>query len=267
MILKEQIGLTNKQYVSIRSTNRDHIVSLLEKRLERGECRLIVADDEEYPPLLRQSDAAPPVLFARGQGIIWSDYLPAVAVVGTRTMTAYGQFATQQLVSELAVQLVPVVSGLMYGIDTTAHIAAQRAGGRTIAVLGYGFDHCYPEEQRPIVEEVLAKGGLLLTEYPPWQPARRGNFPARNSIVAGMSSAVVVVEAALGSGSLLTAQYALDDNRQVCAVPGPITNPYSEGTKWLINQGATLITSASDLLAQTADCELAPTELELMLAK
>lgn len=218
--------------------------------MERDGVRLIGTESSEYPPLLRESDDPPPVLFVKGAPLIWEEGTVPVAIVGTRDVTPYGKLVTEKLTTELSDLGAVIVSGLMYGVDTIAHDAALRAGGRTVAVLGYGFDHCYPSEHQPVFDSLLSKGATYISEYPPWRKARKGNFPARNSIVAGMSAAVVVTEAAARSGSLITAQFALDEGRIVCAVPGPITNPYCEGTKWLINEGATLVSSGVEVLEQ-----------------
>lgn len=209
--------------------------------------RVIWFHSQEYPALLRHSDDPPAFLYALGPVIDWTE-TTVIGVVGTRNMTEYGKFATEKIAGELGRLGVIVVSGLMYGVDTTAHLAALETGGQSVAILGYGFDHCYPEEHRPAVEKFLAMGGSMYTEYPPWQPAVAGQFPARNTIVAGMCHGVVVTEAAEQSGTMITVQSALDNGRHIFAVPGPINNPYTSGTRYLLNQGATLVASGEEVI-------------------
>lgn len=215
------------------------------------EIRLINIQDGEYPPQLLHSDDPPIQLYAMGPVVDWQEAV-VVAIVGARNMSQYGEFATKKIASELSTLGVIVVSGLMYGVDTTAHLATLEAGGQTVAVLGYGFQQCYPEEHRPALQRVLALGGTLYSEYPPWQPAVAGQFPARNTIVAGMCHGVLVTEAAEQSGTMITVQSALDNGRHIFAVPGPIDNPYTSGTRYLLNQGATLVASGQDVLSYLA---------------
>lgn len=240
--------INEKQLLAIQS-NYSEQEKLLESCFDRiRDMRLIGFADAEYPPLLRHSDDPPAILYVRGGVIDWQD-ATVIAVVGARNMTAYGKMATETIVHGLAEFGAVIVSGLMYGVDITAHFAALQAHGQSVAVLGYGFDHCYPQEQRVAMTEFLRLGGTLYTEYAPWVPAIAGQFPARNTIVAGMSEAVVVPEAAEGSGTMITTQCALDNGRTVFAVPGPIDNPYTAGTRHLLNEGATLVGSADDIIA------------------
>lgn len=246
----EFLSLSNKQVESIKTAKKEHFVKLFADSETRCQFRLIGTESAEYPPLLKEVDGAPPFLYVLGPTMEWQAPAIPVALVGTRKVTAYGSMVTERLTLELVDLEAVIVSGLMYGVDSIAHLTASRAGGKTIAVLGYGFEHCYPPEHQPVFDELLKHGATFISEYPPWKTARKGNFPARNSIVAGMSAAVVVTEAAIKSGSMITAQYAVDEGRTVCAVPGPITNPYCEGTKWLINEGAVLVSSGTDVLDQ-----------------
>ena len=246
----QYLSLSAKSIAAIQSADSVHWRTTILSALEQGRFRLIGTEDTEYPPLLKEADDPPPVLFVKGAVMVWSASSIPIAIVGTRNMTAYGRSVTEKVVTELVQLGCVIISGLMYGVDTTAHLSAVSSEGKTVAVLGYGFDHCYPPEHQSNLDTLLKKGATFVSEYPPWKIAKRGNFPARNSIVAGMSAAVVVTEAAAKSGSMITAQCALDDGRAVCAVPGPITNPYCEGTKWLINEGATLVTSGNDVLEQ-----------------
>lgn len=247
--LIDQNLITEKQFESIKKNYFEQEKSLDQAISQFRDMHLVTFDDQEYPSLLRHSDDPPAFLYALGPSIDWWE-ASVVAVVGTRNMTEYGAYVTRKISSELADLGVIVVSGLMYGVDTAAHLAALEFGGQSVAVLGYGFQHCYPEDHQHHIERFKKLGGTLLSEYPPWQPAIAGQFPARNTIVAGMSEAVVVTEAAEQSGTMITVQSALDNGRQVFAVPGPIDNPYTSGTRYLLNQGATLVASGQDVLAQ-----------------
>lgn len=211
------------------------------------ERQIQVIDQEHflYPKLLNQIDDKPLLLFAKGQ-LERANQLP-IAVVGTRQASAYGRVVINQLIPDLAQAGAAVVSGLMYGIDVLAHQAALVAGGYTVAVLGYGCGFPVAMVYQRLMAEIVAAGGAVISEYAPATPAQPGTFVQRNRIIAGMSRATIVVEAAQRSGSHITAQRALDYGRMVGAVPGPITNQYSDGTKWLINQGATLVSSAQDI--------------------
>jgi DNA processing protein len=207
--------------------------------------QVLTWDDEAYPSHLKDIDQPPPVLYVRGE--LTSEDAWAVAVVGTRRVTAYGRQVTEELASYLAQNGVTVVSGLARGVDAIAHQAALKAGGRTLAVLGSGVDRIYPPEHRLLAEQMLASGALL-SDYAPGTPPEGANFPPRNRIISGLSLAVVVVEAGETSGALITAQFAVDQGREVFAVPGNILALQSKGTNRLIQQGAHPLLSARDLL-------------------
>lgn len=224
----------------------------LEKTLEKihkNNVQVVTFHDEEYPSLLQHIPDKPPILFIRGSlsRINQSPY----AIVGTRKITSYGNFVTKKIVTELVANECSIISGFMYGVDAVAHQTAVMAKGYTVGVLGFGFDHMYPESHRSLANEIIESGGALITEYFFDKTPHPGNFPARNRIVAGLSLGVVVTEAATKSGSKITAQLALEYGRDVFAVPGAITSQYSDGTKDLINDGAKLVTSASDILQQS----------------
>jgi DNA processing protein len=241
-------GLSSKQQQGLRSfkkrfTPEDYIGWLGQKNIS-----LITNEDERYPKLLKNIDDRPLILYVKGS-ILGVNKRP-IAVVGTRKISGYGRTVCEQLVPELVASQATIVSGFMYGVDTCAHQQAVAHDGYTVGVLGYGFDHLYPAGNKKFFSEMLAKGNGFITEYPPWVSGHRGNFPERNRIVAGMSLAVLVIEAGKKSGSHITAGLAGEYGRGVCAVPGPITNHYSEGTKWLVNQGARLVTSAREVLEE-----------------
>jgi DNA processing protein len=174
---------------------------------------------------------------------------PRVAIVGSRRPSPYGEAVAEQLAADLARGGVVVVSGLALGVDAAAHRGALAAGGATVAVLGTGVDIVYPASHTELAERILAGGGALVSQFPDGTAPRRHNFPARNHTIAAISDGVVVVEAALGSGALITAEAALDLNKEVMAVPGSVFSPLSIGTHGLIRDGAALVQNARDVLA------------------
>ncbi|MBI4493904.1 MAG: DNA-protecting protein DprA [Chloroflexi bacterium] len=217
------------------------------RRLERLGIRVFTLEDPAYPPPLREIADPPPVLYLQGELAATDEW--AVAVVGTRRATAYGRQAAERLVGELARAGVTIVSGLARGIDACAHRAALEAGGRTIAVLGNGLDQVYPPEHAALSAQVRAQGALV-SEFPPGVPPDAANFPRRNRIISGLAVGTLVVEAALASGALITADFALEQGRDVYAVPGSIFSPASQGTNQLIKDGAKVVVDARDILEE-----------------
>ncbi len=201
--------------------------------------------DAEYPTSLREIADPPPTLFIRGELQPEDDL--AVALVGTRRATAYGAAVAQRLAADLAAAGVTVVSGLARGVDTAAHHAALEAGGRTLAVLGNGLDQVYPPSNRQLAQRVTTAGALV-SEFPPGTPPDAVNFPRRNRVIAGLSRATVIVEAGERSGALITADFALEQGRDVLTVPGPISSPTSIGSNELLKQGAIPVTCVDDIL-------------------
>lgn len=206
----------------------------------------ITKKHKQYPPYLKEIAHPPKQLFILGEPL--NDYLPAVTIVGSRKLTTYGKEMTYRLSYDLAKQGVTVISGLALGADGVAHEAALDAGGRTIAVLAGGLDSIHPRSHRNLAIRLLKQGGTLISEYPEGVPPLKQNFVARNRLVAGMSDVVLVTEAAEASGSLITARFALEQNKLVCAVPGPVTSGQSVGTNNLIRSGAHLVSTAQDIL-------------------
>jgi len=228
--------------ISIRSSvNLDEYY----KNIQSKGINVVISDEDIYPSRLKEIDQPPPVLYIRGE-LIEDDYW-AVAVVGTRRVTAYGRQVTDELSTYLAQNGITVISGLARGVDAIAHQSAIRAGGRTIAVLGSGVDRVYPPEHRNLSDQIISQGAML-SDYSPGTPPDSSNFPPRNRIISGLSMAVVVVEAAETSGALITASFAGDQGRDVFAVPGNIFAPQSKGTNHLIQQGAHPLLSGRDLL-------------------
>ena len=199
----------------------------------------------DYPPALLQLPQPPPVLFVRGRLELLNR--PGIAVVGTRTFSAYGRDAAISFVVGLARAGYVIVSGLARGIDAIAHQTALEVGGDTVAVLGCGLDVPYPPEHRELIARI-AERGCVLTEFPPGARPHKHHFPQRNRIISGLARGVLVIEAAERSGTLITAEYALEEGKEVFAVPGPIHNPTSRGTNRLIQEGAALVTSVADIL-------------------
>jgi DNA processing protein len=198
-----------------------------------------------YPKLLREIHNPPQPLYVQGE-------LPAgpcVAVVGSRRISDYGKRVTYQLAYQLAQAGLVIVSGLALGADGVAHRAALDAGGQTIAVLGSGIDRLLPSSNRSLAEAIIKSGNAVISEYEPGTPPSKGSYPARNRIIAGLSLAVIVTEAAAHSGSLITANFALEQNRLVMAVPGNITSLLSAGPNNLIKSGALPVTDSTDVLA------------------
>jgi len=203
--------------------------------------------DDRYPPLLRQLVDPPPVLYVLGRNHLLLQ--PAVAVVGSRAATSYGKRTAFNLSRKLADWSVSVISGLALGIDTESHKGALAGKGGTVAVLGCGLDVIYPRQNRALYQRI-AEAGLLVSEYPLGTKPEGFRFPARNRIIAGLSLGVIVVEAAKRSGSLITAQMALDYSREVFAVPGQVDSVKSEGAHWLLQQGAKLVQRVEDIVAE-----------------
>ena len=214
------------------------------KRLQSFGGHLLSYDSPLYPPLLQQLVDPPLLLFVLGKPEILSQ--TSIAIVGSRAATAYGRRTSYQLGKALAGYSYSVVSGLALGIDTQAHRGALSGGGNTVAVLGCGLDIVYPKLNRSLYEEIAGHGAIV-SEYPLGTRPEGFRFPARNRIIAGLSAGVVVVEAAKRSGSLITAQIALDIGRDVYAVPGQVDSFKSEGAHWLLQQGAKLVVSAADI--------------------
>jgi DNA processing protein len=223
---------------------------------------ILVLDDGVYPTLLRETYDPPVVLYVKGA---WTECLdrPCVAIVGSRRCSTYGQNAALMLSRELAQRGVTIVSGLARGIDAAAHRGALEAGGRTVGVMGTGLDQIYPRDHKKLADEILDKRGALVTQFPLGTPPVSENFPYRNRVISGLSLGVVVVEAAENSGSLITARLAMEQNREVFAVPGNITSRNSFGTNYLIKgAGAKLVQQwqdvASELPAEIATQLLPP---------
>lgn len=230
------------------------------EELQQNQIKVITVTDQNYPYLLRQIYTPPPLLTYRGQ----LPQLPYLAIVGTRHCTNYGRAITQQLTSQLMECGITVVSGLARGIDAIAHQTAVRNHGKTIAIIGTGlaWNIFYPYEHRPLAEDIINNGGCIMSELAYQTPALPANFPRRNRLISGIASATLVIEGDVKSGAMITAKWALEQNREVLAIPGPINNPASSGPNWLIKNGAVPVLDVRDILIclglETINTGLAP---------
>ena len=220
---------------------------ILEKTNEIG-AKIISFESIDYPDVLRNIENPPYLLYLRGDVPNW-DRLLMIGVVGTRDATEYGHTAAKRICTELAKNGVTIVSGMARGIDTYAACAALESGSRTIAVLGCGIDMAYPAENRALMEQII-ENGAVISEYPPGEMPERFHFPERNRIISGLSKGVLVVEAPKKSGALITANYALENGRDLFAVPGSIFKASCEGTNELLSYCAKAVSSAQDILSE-----------------
>lgn len=245
--LKRVEGMGAKVVASLKRFDWKHTVEKELRLSEKNGAKLVTWEDEEYPVNLKQIYDPPPLLYVLGS-LIPQDPI-AVAVVGSRNPTTYGQLAAERISMGLSRKGVTVVSGLARGVDSCAHQGALAAGGRTIGVLGCGVDIIYPPENRDLFARVAAQGAVI-SEFPLGTPPDSDHFPIRNRVISGLSLGVAVVEATLRSGSLITARFALDQGRDVYAVPGNVDSARSEGANRLIKEGAKLVTRAEDILEE-----------------
>lgn len=237
--------LNDNQALALSETVTKNVLFQQKKKLEALQIQVLTPYDPEYPPLLKEIFNPPWVLYAWGDLTLLSR--PGLGVVGSRKTTHYGRHVTEKLVPELVHKGWVIVSGLALGIDAISHESTLQAGGKTVAVLGSGIDVIYPKNNRHLYERIKEQG-LLLSEYPPGTPAIPAYFPQRNRIISGLSHGIIVVEAAKKSGSLITAHLALEQGRDVFAIPGSIFDFQSVGTNLLIQQGAKLVTNALDIV-------------------
>jgi len=238
-------GIPDEAIAEIRS---GATMSLADEQIRMAQAcgvHILTLADENYPQILRQIFAPPPVIFIKGDIRVFEKH--AIAVVGTRNCSSYGKQATAHIVGGLTAKGIVTVSGLARGIDTCAHGVCLDNGGYTIAVLGSGIDWIYPKENRGLAEKVADRGALV-SEFPFKTPPGAYNFPRRNRIISGLSAGVVVIEAGKKSGALITASYALQQGREVFAVPGSIFSEKSEGAFNLIKNGAAPVRSAEDII-------------------
>lgn len=272
----QQLAISEKIAGSIQKFNKEHNFFDSFDELQTAGIQLVSFEEPAYPKLLLEISDFPLLLFVKSQvkvgGSAWQDmFAKTLSVVGTRKISSYGHLVLKEFIPALVAAERVVVSGFMYGVDLAAAQLALASGGQTIAVLGYGFKHCFPASQKRTFQTFLEQGAVFISEFPPATLAKAGNFVIRNRIIAALSAATLVIEAAIRSGSHITAHCANDYGRTVMAVPGPITNPFSEGTKKLINEGAILVNSAQDVLAELmidyGSCQITQSTLQPALKK
>jgi DNA processing protein len=259
-----QASLTELEGTGMRAVSAQSIATGKSMELAQQECakaaeagaRIISLSDPEYPPRLKEIYDPPVILFIKGSVAVLLQ--TGIAMVGTRHPTPYGSGMAERLSADLASRGLVIISGLARGIDTASHRGAVAAKGKTVAVLGTGIDVMYPKENTRLTEQIIALGGALLTEFPVGTPPTPQNFPIRNRIISGMSAGVLVVEAAEYSGTRITSRLALEQNRDVYAVPGNVTNKGSWGPNTLIKQGAKLVATWEDVWEELpADVQVA----------
>jgi DNA processing protein len=240
-------GIGDKTIEAIKTFPAERAAAEELKKASNLGVSILTLRDHDYPKNLLQIYDPPPLLYARGK--LEAVDSPMIAMVGSRKGSPYGRAVTKKISKELVVGGVTVVSGMARGIDTCAHLGALEGGGETIAVLGCGIDIVYPSENKKLFHDIIGHGAVI-SEFPLSTPPEGKNFPKRNRIISGLSLGVVIVEAATDSGSLITASHALEQGRDVFAVPGNIGTTTSQGTNALIKQGAKLVEGAQDILVE-----------------
>jgi len=247
LIAVDGIGISRAN--SITGFSSWDMVEKQVEMIEREGIQAVHVGDSAYPEMLKEISDPPVVVYVRGDIRPQDKY--AIAIVGSRNLTHYGEAVAESISRELTSMGFTIASGMARGVDSISHKSAIKAGGRTIAVLGSGVDVPYPPENKMLMNRI-AEAGYLLSELPPGSPPDKENFPKRNRLISGLSLGVLVVEATSKSGALITARCALEQGREVFAVPGNITSPNSEGTNELIRKGASLTLKAEDVLSELA---------------
>lgn len=240
-----EVGLTSNQISSIKDFQKRYGHSGYLRYLKEKDIRVVTFFDKNYPKNLFNISDPPLVLYIKGPEI--DQNMPLISVVGTRKITPYGKAITKKIVSELVKLNFQIVSGFMYGVDFQAHQTALESGGKTVGVLGFGFDHFFPSTYQTRYHQMLKQGMTFISEYPPFTRPTQGSFPERNRIVAGLGLGTLVTEAASDSGTMITSRLAGEFGRDVFAVPGSIFSQFSDGTKELINQGACLVSNGEEI--------------------
>ncbi len=243
----KQAGLDSGAIRAITSQRSKISLEAEMEKLDRYGVKVFTWHDKDYPSRLKEIYDYPPLIYVRGSLLPEDEW--CLAVVGTRRATVYGRQVTEEIVADLAQSKITIVSGLAKGVDTVAHHSALEAGGRSIAIFACGLDTVYPSENANLARRIMQQGALI-SEYPLGTKPRADNFPRRNRIMSGLSLGVLVVEAGKTSGALITAHQALEQNREVFAIPGSILSPASSGTNHLIQEGAKLVHSYSDILEE-----------------
>ena len=237
-------GISGMRSIGLIPADSDPQFLAARRQIEQCQARLVSYWDEAYPSLLREIPDPPALLYLRGA----EPPAEALAIVGSRNASPTGRHLTAEIARELASRGIGIISGLARGIDTAAHEGALAGQGPTVAVLGCGIDRIYPPENERLFTRILAEKGTIISEYPPGADPLAGHFPGRNRLISGLCRGVLIVEAALASGSLITADFALEQGRDVFAVPASIASPVGCGVNRLLKDGAFLVTESADIL-------------------
>lgn len=245
-----RLGLDESQCQQYYDFNEKKLTEVYSWLAQSPAHHLVTALDAAYPARLKETNRFPPLLYIDGDPALIST--PQLAVVGSRNCSHYGRYWCDWFTQHLSLSGLTITSGLARGIDGVAHQAALNVGGKTVAVLGSGLQRLYPSNHAHLAAEIVEQGGTVISEFPLTTLPHSLNFPRRNRIISGLSHGVLVVEASLKSGSLVTARYGLEQNRNVYALPGALGNPLSEGVNWLIQQGALLVAHPNNIVEDLA---------------
>ncbi|MER2046369.1 DNA-protecting protein DprA [Pantoea agglomerans] len=245
-----RLGLDESQCQQYYDFNEKNLTEVYSWLAQSPAHHLVTALDAAYPARLKETNRFPPLLYIDGDPALIST--PQLAVVGSRNCSHYGRYWCDWFTQHLSLSGLTITSGLARGIDGVAHQAALNVGGKTVAVLGSGLQRLYPSNHAHLAAEIVEQGGAVISEFPLTTLPHPLNFPRRNRIISGLSHGVLVVEASLKSGSLVTARYGLEQNRNVYALPGALGNPLSEGVNWLIQQGALLVAHPNNIVEDLA---------------
>jgi len=246
-VLTSADNITAKQLAAFHQPDWAAIDKVIEAT-QACSAKIITFDDTAYPKLLKEIYDPPLVLFVKGNEALLNK--TQIAIVGSRAASVNGREAAFDIAQQLAEQGIVITSGLALGVDAAAHQGALTASAGTIAVVATGLDQVYPSRHKQLAKEIISQDSAIISEFYPGTLAKAGHFPKRNRIISGLSKGVLVVEAALKSGSLITARCALEQNREVFSVPSTINNPQAKGCHWLIKQGAKLVESAADIIEE-----------------
>lgn len=239
-------GIKEKEAISIVDEKNKNNLDKYLQYMQRNQIEILTIYDKEYPKKLKEIYDPPAVLYIKGNKEILKE--KAIAIVGCRLCTKYGEVVAKKIAYDLSISNINIISGLARGIDTYSHIGCLNGNAKTIAVVGSGLDTVYPEENKKLFNEIINKGGVIVSEYVVGTKPLAQNFPKRNRIISALSEGVVVVEARKKSGTLITVDCALEHGRELYVVPGNINSTNSYGTNELIKQGAKIITDAEDIL-------------------
>ena len=244
--LKNIKGIGNRTAENILNKKFKENLNLYQDYIHKNQIKLISISSKKYPKKLKQIYNKPIALYVKGNEKILNDY--SIAIIGCRAYSTYGKEIAIRISQDLAKEKITTVSGLAIGIDAFAHYGTICGKGKTIAVIGSGLDRIYPKQNTALAVKIIEEGGAIVTEYPPGTPAYKSNFPARNRIISGLSNGVLVIEAKKQSGTMITVDFALEQGKEIYAVPGNVNSGNAQGTNELIKEGAKMVTNAQDIL-------------------